>query len=390
MTRSLIRVGSRRERDAATELLTLCLRDVELDPDRARRLIAQSSTDAVVELAAYHGVASMIYQPLRALGAGPAELIAELRDHYAASVHAHLRVTWELARLKPVLDASGARWAVIKGPAAVELLYRGSGRPYRDLDLLVDPGQFRGVLAALESSGYRLLDRNWRALRRDLRGEVHLLGRSGIPLDLHWNVVNMYRGKIRISTDHLLRRAAPVELAGVAVHTLEPTDSLTHLALHAAISGGDRLMWLKDIERSVVLRPPDWPELIRRARGGNVAAPVGLMLARAAEVLAARVPGSVVDELLHRRTLQVVRLVDRVFPWERALGRLAAPSRLLARSIGRGPLGALLWIGWRSIRNLDPREPAASSAFTPRGDERDREAFLESVVASAAESWPSY
>jgi hypothetical protein len=367
----------------AAELVRLCLGSPEeLARPRARRLLATIDPVELVPFARYHGVAGLLYEPMRD-GAAPEPLLEALRASHDAAVHGHLRSTWELARVAAALADAGIAWVVVKGPAVVELLYAGAGgRGYRDLDLLVEPSDFRGALAALETAGYAPMDRNWSVLRREMRGEVHYRGESGHELDVHWNVVNMYRGRMRVSTGSLLRRSEPVELAGVAARTLDPTDTLIHLALHAAISGGDRILWLKDIERSVAVRPPDWSALVERSRAWRVGAPVGLLLGRAARFLGAAVPRSVTHDLLGPGPRWMVGAVDRLFPWEAALGRLASPNRLLARSIGQGFVGASAWLAVRSIRNLDPGQERAASAFTPHGDSADRAAFLAAVEAS--------
>jgi hypothetical protein len=378
------RGDDRRQLVRATELLRVLLRESDgVDLERAGRLIALTTPDVVLEVARYHGVSGLISPSMQRLDGASKTLLAELRADFDASVHRHLLSTWELSRLKATLDPTGVPWVVIKGPAAVELLYGGQGgRLYQDLDLLVDPSRFREVLAALEASGLRQLDRNWAVLRRDLRGEVHYGGATGLEIDLHWNLVNMYRGRMRISTRELLGRAADVQLAGVDVRTLDPTDSLIHLCVHAAISGGDRILWLKDIERAVAVRPPVWDDLVARSRRWHVATPVGLMLARSARFLGAGGPAEVVSDLVGRGAMQFIRGIDRLFPWQRALGRLTSPNRLMARSIGQGPIGASVWLVVRSVRNLDRGQEQASSAFTPGGDDRDRAAFIASVMAS--------
>ena len=202
------------------------------------------------------------------------------------------------------------------------------------------------MLTALEEHGLEQLDRNWAVLRREMRGEVHYRGASPVEIDLHWNLINMYRGRMRVRTGELLARAASVNLAGIEVETLDPTDSLIHLCVHAAISGGDRMIWLKDIERAVVIRPPAWDKLVSRANGWNVAGPVGLMLGRSRDFLDTPVPRRVIGDLVSRRARRLIRTVDRLSPWPRALGRLTSPNRLMARSIGQGLLGGS--IGWWS------------------------------------------
>jgi hypothetical protein len=335
-------------------------------------------------LAEYHGMTGMVYERLRSIESAPVPLLAELHDRYARAVQGHLRVIWELAQLQPLLDATGARWAVVKGPVAVELLYSAPGqRAYQDLDVLVDPAAFRDVLASLEAAGSKVMDRNWALLRRELLGEMHLRMPRGTSLDLHWNLLNMNRGRMWIDTAEVLDRSVRRDLGGVVVPTLDPADTVIHLAVHAGVSGGDRLLWLKDIERAASLLDPPWGDVVERARRWNVAAPAGLILGRAKEVLAADIPAWVPGQLLNSRSTRLVHLVERFSPWELSVGRLTAASHVVSRSISHGLLGATAWFVRRSIRSLDRREPAASSAFTPRGDEADRQAYLDAVVRSS-------
>ena len=378
---ALLRMDGR-QMTKATAFLRTCLRE----DDRAGSPPAASLLDGVVPerfvaFARFHGVLGLIGPGIERQTDIPAWLHEAVRHDRELAIHRHLQAIWQLSRLAPILDASGVAWSVVKGPVAVELLYgERPGRPYHDLDVLVDPAGFGTVLAALENGGFAPLDRNWAVLRRDMRGEVHYRGREGVEIDLHWNLVNMYRGRMRVGTRELLRRAEMVKLAGLPVPALDPTDSLAHLCLHAAISGGDRMIWVKDIERAIAARPPDWEELIRRTRRWHVAAPVGLLMLRARQFLGAAVPQAVLSDLLGRAERTMIRGLDRVFPWPQAQGRLANPNRLMARSVGQGLVGATAWLVVRSFRNLDPGQEQAASAFTPGGDERDRAAFVEAVT----------
>jgi hypothetical protein len=362
-------------------LLILCARDATaFDASDATRLLARTSPEIVLALADYHGVAGLAYERLRSLDSAPETLIRDLHARYTSAVQGHLRVIWELAKLRPVLDATGARWAVIKGPAVVELLYSAPGqRAYQDLDLLVEPGSFRDVLATLEASGSELMDRNWETFRKEMLGEVHLRLPRGTSLDLHWNLINMNRGRMWIDGAEVLSRVTRRDLGGVVVPIMDPADTLVHLAVHAALSGGDRLLWLKDLDLAARVDLP-WEAVVERAHRWNVAAPTGLMLARTRQVLDASIPEWVTSRLLGSGTARLVRLVERASPWELSVGRLTAASHIVSRSVSLGPIGASMWFVRRSLRSLDPREPAASSAFTPRGDDADRQAFIDAVV----------
>jgi len=335
-------------------------------------------------VADHHGVAAAAYDVLRHLPDAPAELVDALKDRHTEALRHHLRIVWELARVRPALEATNSRWAVLKGPVLAELVYDAPGqRFYGDLDLLVERSSFRQVLDNLVDSGSRLLDRNWRLMRREMHGEVHLELPAGSLLDLHWDLVNLYRGQLRIDAAAMLERAETVDLGGIRVPTLEPTDSLIHLALHGTMSGGDRLRWIHDVAQAIRRRPPNWDELMARAEAWRATAPVGLLLSRARGVLGADVPPEIPRRLLGWRYSALVRLADRIAPWQRANGRLTSPSLAIARSMGYGLPGAGAWLVRRAIKRLDPREPRASSTFAPGGDEADYEAYLESVIRVA-------
>ena len=381
--------GNLPQRDAAVRLLVECARHSEaFDPEHAAALLGQTTASEVLRAATYHALGGLGYVRLRNV-AMPGELVDALRTKYEQAIHHHLGIMWALARVRSALDETGSPWAVVKGPMVAELLYDDPGeRTYGDLDVLVEASGFDRALDGLRGHGARLLDRNWRVLRRDMRGEVHLELPSGSLLDLHWHLVNMYRGRICIDTAAMLSRVEKVDLKGVTAPTLDATDSLIHLALHGTLSGGDRLLWTSDVARGTWRRPPDWDELVFRAEAWKIGPPVGLMLRRAREVLNADIPSEVPEKLLGRSYGKLARVVEWASPWERAGGRLTTPALVLTRSMGFGLAGAGRWFIWRAIRNLDPREPRASSSFTPGGDASDYSAYVRAVVASSRPARP--
>jgi hypothetical protein len=376
-----IRSGSRRERDAALTLLTLCLAPAPVGPEAVAELMPRTRAELLLEAANYHRIGGLAYVRLRGHDV-PAAALDGLRQMYTQAVHHHMRTIWALGRLQPILDegVGQARWAIVKGPVLVEQLYGDPGtRSYADLDALVEPSRFRQVVTDLEAAGIQLLDRNWKVIRRESFGELHFRLPGNLLLDLHWSLVTIYRGLTSVSSSEILERRQKVTLAGLPAWSLDPADQVLHLATHAALSGADKLIWLKDIDLAVRMLGDEWEVVAERAERWGVAAPVGLALLRAARTLGTPVPTGLAELLLGRFYRSALPFVDRLSPWQHAFGRVTTPSLLLARSIGQGPLGSAGWLVRRSVRNLDPREPEASLAFTPRGDRADRDAFFDAV-----------
>jgi hypothetical protein len=375
------------DREFAGELLLSCLRE-EAETDQLAQLLNKTSVPVLVDHAIYHGVIAWVYRSMLSANGIPSEVLDELRPHRTLAAYNHVQGLWELAGLQPLLDRTGVPWAVLKGAAVVDLLYGGAGRRhYQDIDLLVHPIGFPVVVHALQESGARLLDRNWKMIRKEMRGQVHLRLPRGTPGDLHWDLINVHRGRMQIDSAAVLDRAERVDLGGVAIPVLDATDSLIHLAVHASLSGGDRLIWLKDIELAASVRAPLWAEVVQRASRWGVSRPVGLLLSRARSVLSADVPEWVTEEMLGHRLNEFSRKVDRRWPPHLSRGG-ANPSRAISRVIGHGLMGGAWLTLARLVKHLDPREPEASSPFKARGNDRDREVFFRAVAAAGRHQLP--
>lgn len=373
-------LGESGERRAAAQIVHICLRTPPGETaDGVLPLLPRTRADVLVELAQYHAVAGWVYQSLNGLSLVGESTLERLRKLHAESVRKHMQFLWTLDWLKAVFDATEMHWAVVKGPVLVDLLYGAPGlRSYQDLDVLVEPARYREAAELLQEAGGKLLDRNWRMIRAEMRGQIHIVLPSGVPIDLHWNLINGRRGRMSIDTDSVLDRSRSVDLGNLSVRTLNATDMLAHLGVHAALSGGDRLVWLKDIERTIALQHPEWEALVVRAEEWNVSALVGLMLFRTAHVLGAEVPDQVVAQLLGRRLATLTQAVDRLSPLEESIGGPTA-SRILSRVVGQGMAGGTSVIAHRSLKHLDPRGPNASSPFRGAGTDDDRERYFQAV-----------
>ncbi len=237
------------------------------DPDEVRQ--------AVVSTAQFHLVGGLVGATLAAqLPDDPlAAAFAPLRQR--AALH-HLRVMADLRRVAALLDARHIAWAVMKGPFLVEHAYRRFDvRSYSDLDLLVDRHRFGEVLTLLASDGAKLRDRNWPMIAGSDRGELSVVLPHGTLLDLHWHVVTdrPVRDGFRIDVDDLLAHRRLVGQAPDALAALETGDAWFHTALHAVLSGADRLLWAIDLQRLLAADGALGPEQWARAERFGWAAP---------------------------------------------------------------------------------------------------------------------
>jgi hypothetical protein len=240
----------------------------------------------LVAAARLHRCAPATYLRARDDRSAPDDVLSALRADHTDQVVRHLRTLADLKWTSGLLNAAGVRWAVLKGPVLAERLWpRPDMRSYRDLDILVDPHDFGDVVEILETGGARLVDLNWRFIHEQMRSQVSMLLPFGTPLDLHWHVVNAPRLRqvFTFDTAECLRRTVSADLEGLDADTLDPVDTLLHLAYHQVHSGAHRLVWCKDMDAAVGAPRLDW-ELVR-ARARNF----GCQLALAAALQQSRV-----------------------------------------------------------------------------------------------------
>ncbi|MDA8274674.1 MAG: nucleotidyltransferase family protein [Actinomycetota bacterium] len=355
--------------------------------------------DEVVALAVHHRLPGLAFQRLRSAVAGAdAAGLAPLSDAYRAASTHNLAQLAQLAQLGPVLDDADPSWLVVKGPVLAGEAYGDPGlRTAYDLDLVVSPERFPDVLAALEAAGGRPRQRNWPLLARLELGQLVVdlpLGGTG---DLHWHLVNtpFARRRFALDMDELRERRRIVTLDGVRVPTLDPNDTVLHLCLHGALSGGHLLVWTKDVARATTALPVDWDELVRRARRARLGLVAALQLERARVVLGAPVDPAVISALAPRSALVAAwSRADRTWrsPWARdhrtgktvstALSATTPATVVeLVRRLPSEVVGPRLSLLARRPASLPPGQ---SLLTRPAGGEAAREHYLAFVVAQGA------
>jgi len=354
--------------------------------------------DALPAVGAYHRVSPWLVEALSGHPAVAGPVADDLRRQERDALTLHLRAMATLAHLAGPLDAAGIRWLVFKGPTLAKLVYsRPVLRTYGDLDVLVDRRDFLTAVDALRQAGFDFANRNWHLINGLGAGELSLSAPGHGALDLHWHPLftRALRELFPIPVEELLDRSRLVSLGGHQIRILDATDVQLHLALHAAIDGGDRLLWLKDLEQAARHDAPDWDALVRRANSWRVRVPTAVMLGRSRAVLNAPVPDEVMRALLPNRPWRsVVGTVDAAFPVTAGVGR-GDPATLLARAARQDERSTMIAVGrglalrgrrligtghWeRDGRRYDNGDPA--SLQYPAGGEADRDAYLSWVGA---------
>lgn len=247
--------------------------------------VAELPAQAVFEAGALHRVRPALRRRLAAASGVPSEWMPPLEAAKHQQLIRHLRALADLGRIRRAFERADVRWAVTKGPVLAAAVWpHPDMREYTDLDVLVHPADFGRALAALESEDFTYVDRNWPEVVVQNRAELAMRGPSGFPLDLHWDIAVSPEARRAFPTDlpAMLTRTRFVDVGGdVVVPALEATDTLLHVAHHAALSGANRLMWIADVFYAARQPGVDWDELERRARAARMLTTIAVVLARA-------------------------------------------------------------------------------------------------------------
>jgi hypothetical protein len=299
-------------------------------------LVVACDQGKLTDLAISEGLAGPANKRLRVLI--PAELGSRLATEACRDAVRHLAYLGVLGKFAVALDEAKVTWVALKGPVLAELSYPNMSRSYADLDLMVAPWQLRKALSALAGAGAVVAEPDWPRVVKGAKGEL-TMAVHGLPIvDLHWHLVYLRSARERwaIPTEDLLERRQRVRLKDVDAWSLDPSDFLAHLALHASFGAAQQLRRLLDIERTVASRAPDWEVLVQRCRAWRVGLPVSVMLNRARRTLGAAIPEEVVEELAGGRSHRlVVRQLSEWVPAGRMPGGRSVKNGL-TRSLRDG------------------------------------------------------
>jgi hypothetical protein len=386
----MITLQSTRGRAAGDALRVLVQLVTTDDLEHSRRRLAAvppAQITALVDVARAHGVEAWLAACAPARDGAWAEFATQ-RPRFLG---ARARATAEAEEIGRALDADDCPWAVLKGLTIARSYPRPDLRHALDLDVLVPPQRFEGVVDMLTSAGYRLLDRNWPVLAARMPGQLRLQSRTGVLIDLHWHLLNQpeLRDAFQLPTGELLQRAAP--LPGIRLRALAPPDRLIHTALHAALAGGNRLLWLADVDRMACDGAISWPAVTATADAARAGLPVAVTLQRARRTLGTPIAHGVLAELGAGRTWRILQCgVDARRPLRPDPARPGV-ARAFARSAGltgRRSQLALARRGLAWLRSGAPRSPQsapwldaanATSALHPVPDDSARAAYFAAV-----------
>jgi hypothetical protein len=203
-------------------------------------------------------------------GLVPAQTMEQLRNNRISHTVKSARAKADLSAILSAFSGAGVRHMVLKGPLLAELVYpRPDLRYYTDIDLLVREEDIGLADRELSRLGYMLVGSTSDSIFDQGKTQAHYYREGSLPIDLHWQLINLpsHESSITIDMNDIWEAAVPVDLAGEATLSLSPEDMLLFQCAHmTAHHDFNRLLWFKDVEQ-VTRRYAgaiDWESFVER------------------------------------------------------------------------------------------------------------------------------
>ncbi len=241
------------------ELLDLVRLGLGLDPLSEVRPASRQ----IVELAWMHGVGPQLVAAVEEVGADTDAQI-RLSELRRAETLLGLRSAAGLVRVVNTLAEASVPHLAFKGVALGALTGRAPSQRFGvDHDILICPEHHIPALEAFESVGFQPAVGSYPPVGDDPRtrfltwsGCERPLVADAIHVDLHWRLFPGHPP--RLMSRELLGRAVEVEVAGVAMPTLDADAALAHLVVNGAKDHWSRLRAIVDIHLLEVAAGADW------------------------------------------------------------------------------------------------------------------------------------
>lgn len=309
---------------------------------------------ALIEMAARHGVASLLYKRLKAptmAGRIPNRVMERLHSLYLNNAACNVRLYEELRVLLLALRTAGIPVLVLKGAYLAMNVYRNIAlRPMSDIDILVPKTAARAALKVLQDAGYALLAPAteeaipWAGKDMVLRKEGH-----HFPVEVHWTLTDQ---EIDVNMDEWWERSQTTRIDGIEVGVLSLEHFLLHICLHASYhhSFNISLMPLSDIAVFVdrFQRELAWERFCEYTASDQWEKGVYLVLWLARDRVGANVPVEILEKLkpVDLPEAMVTTAEYRMFQGPDAAGALSNHFvSLWGKASGLEKLRAI----WRSI-----------------------------------------
>ena len=278
--------------------------------DWSSRTIEEQVSDRIL----YHGIAGLLLELDPLEDGWPTSVVQRIRHETVGRAKWELRHKDLLSRVFGHFAQANIPFALMKGTALAYSVFDSPAHRFRgDTDLLIPRELLAKCRVELTRLGFERstnfgddpafeLQESWKIEQPD--GSDHVI-------DVHWQVLNAPSLRSVLPAQDCLDRAVPLPALSSSARRFSASDALLLACVHRAMHitapyivngnlhyGGDRILWLVDIDRLVrSFAPSDWDALLEVARSSEIAAVAFRGLSEAQEQIGTSVPDKVLAQL---------------------------------------------------------------------------------------------
>ena len=201
----------------------------------------------------------------------PDEISLLLENEFQRHLRTNLFLTGKMLELLNCLKAKGIDAVPFKGPLlSIQAYGNPALRKYGDLDILVQPINFKKAVDVLSENGYESLTSvswlektNWYISRKK---DIYFANPDrSVIVELHWKLSGSHFGLPK-EMNGLWNRRENLVVAGTSILALSFYDLLIYLCLHGSRHSWERFQWICDVHE--LIRSKDdinWNHLFEKA-----------------------------------------------------------------------------------------------------------------------------
>ena len=240
-----------------------------LGAPRAVVTLEASAAEGVFARARFHHLSGFLAEAAisEVVVADDEEVWSALRRQWHDELFTCVRLEALAVRTGELLDTTGIRWRLTKGPALAHLDYPDPAvRTFGDVDVLIHPADWSRAFRLLTDCGYRREVPTLPGRYDDRYGKgATLTSREGLELDLHRRFA-IGRFGVATRTEAVFASSDSIELAGRTIPVLDRPARLLHACFHAALGGFRGLRAFRDVAQLILASGADWEAAFEVAR----------------------------------------------------------------------------------------------------------------------------
>ena len=252
--------------------------------------LGRADADAMLERITYHGIAGLLRDAPGAMAGWPQEISQRVSKEAVGQAMWELRHRHLLNDLLAGLASAKVVTLLLKGTALAYDLYPSPATRARgDSDLLIDPSALATARRVFEQLGFERVGVDGEHADRFALQEVWSQtcdGAMGHHIDLHWQTLKCPALSDILPVGECIAHRIALPRLGPDAMGLDRVRTLIHTCIHRMLNftspyfvgeqtyyGGDRLIWLNDIDLLArALSDAEWRSFVRLAIGAGVAA----------------------------------------------------------------------------------------------------------------------